>query len=494
MLAMFGAILLGYPRHVLFLFWVWAAFRPLILQVTNHPVIRGSNGLFVVVIIGICVAGYAQRRTDTGGMAGILKISTALLGVTLVSCLVNLSPVQSATWFFINYLAFPFVFYVAYAMLDRRHWRYLFGAIIGLTLIQFALNVGWRLGVNPLPSIWKGTYNIYDMAQGTFGTCAHVAYFMMAVLFLLFSALRLGKKYTPWIILLLGVVVLQWYMTYTNHSYIFFVVLLPVYLVISKQSMRVRMACVALVILGAMTFSFLSAWESTTGTVKNSVGTQLTWENLEYRRDRFVRGPKVELINQIAVENASRDPMLWLLGNGPGSGLSVVGMKHNTAFAWEYLGKYVVNTAGFNESQMASISGTFYSGILAIWSDLGAVGYLLYLSIYLYVVWRVALQLIKDRYQDSVQRVLAEGFVMAMLVFLLASLLHDTFWLPYFVVGLWIWAAVVWTPVEAEEKAEDGAQKTEDGLSGVALAKTEGSETGKPTPAANRWPRPSSLK
>ena len=72
MVAMFGAIMLGYPRQVLFLFWVWAAFRPLIIQmVVQHPIVRVSNGAFVVVVIGIFVALYVLRRTDAGGVAGI---------------------------------------------------------------------------------------------------------------------------------------------------------------------------------------------------------------------------------------------------------------------------------------------------------------------------------------------------------------------------------------------------------------------------------------
>jgi len=314
MIALFGSILIGHPRHLLFLFWVWASIRSLIRGMIDHPIIRGSNGFFIVAIIGICIAGYVRRRTDTGGIAGILKIVTALLGVTLASFLVNLSPIAGTIWFLVNYLSFPFIFYVAYTMLDRRHWRYLFGAMIGVMLIQFALNVGWRLGVNPLPNIWSGTFNIYDVAQGTFGTCAHVAYFMVAVIFLLFSALRLGKKYTPWIILLLGVVVIQWYMTYTNHSYLIFAILLPVYLVISKQSMRIRAACILMVILGAMAFSWLAAVDDSAGNTY-TVGATLDFENFEHRWDRFIHGPKMELINRITVQNATKDPFLWVLGN-----------------------------------------------------------------------------------------------------------------------------------------------------------------------------------
>ena len=78
--AMFGAILLGHPQQVLFLFWMWASFRPLIRGLGDNFIVKGSNGLFVVALIGICMAGYAQRRTVTSGMAGILKIFTSFAG------------------------------------------------------------------------------------------------------------------------------------------------------------------------------------------------------------------------------------------------------------------------------------------------------------------------------------------------------------------------------------------------------------------------------
>ena len=140
MVAMFGAILLGQPRALLFILWLWAAFRPLLLQMVDNPIMKASNGVFVVALIGICIAFYIQRRTDSSGIVRIWSIVIALLGVTLASVLVNFSPVVSSVWFFVNYLSFPFVFFVAYAMLDRRHWHDLVRAIVGLVLIQFALN------------------------------------------------------------------------------------------------------------------------------------------------------------------------------------------------------------------------------------------------------------------------------------------------------------------------------------------------------------------
>lgn len=484
MIAMFGAILLGHPRHLLFFFWLWAALLPLISQISNNPAIRYVDELFAVAIIGVCAAGYVWRLSDQRRISGVTKIFIALIGVTAVSFAVNRSPIANAVNFVLGYLSFPFVFFVAYTMLDRRHWRYLFGAVIGLMLLQFVLNVGWRLRINSLPNIFSYTLSPVDMAQGTFASCARVAYFMVVVIFTLFSALRLDKKYRPWIILLLLVAILQLYMTYTNHAFMYFVVLFPVYLVVSKQSMRIRLACVVLVILGVLGFSFLAAWDVSTDFTTVSVDVQFDQQNLEQRWDKFVYGPKMELIGRVAIQNATREPFLWLLGNGPGNGLSAVAMQRGSDFSWEYLGSFVANTANFRAGDMTSITGSFYSGILSIWSELGAVGYLLYLGLYIYVIQRIARGLLRSQYTDPFQRVLAEGLVMAMLTFLISSILIDTFWAKYYTVGLWIWAAMVWDPAVEEDPGETpSADFTGQGQGDQPEPLV--------APAANRWQRPS---
>ena len=479
MMALFGAILLGHPRHLLFVVWLWASFLPLISQAWNNLAIRYTEELLAVAVIGICGASYVWRLSNRRGIGGISKIFIALIGVMAASAVINRSPIANTVNFFLGYLSFIFVFYVAYTTLDRRHWRYLVGGIIGLMLIQFVLNIGWRLGVNPLPNIFSYSYSPVDMAQGTFASCARVAYFMVAVIFTLFSALRLDKKYRPWIAILLFIAGLQLYMTYTNHAFMYFIFLLPIYLIISKQSMQVRLACVALVILGVLGFSFLAARDVSTDFTTGSVDVQFDRQNLEDRWERFVHGPKIELINRITVENAARAPFLWLMGNGPGYGLSAVGMERGSDFAWEYLGAFVANTASYRAGDMTSITGSFYSGILTMWSELGAVGYLLYISLYVYAIRRVVLTLFRNQYVEPLQRVLAEGFVMAMLTLLLSSILIDTFFAKYYTVSLWIWAAMVWTPAEKSQRSEDGDQPSEVGNPPEALA----------APAPSRWAR-----
>lgn len=477
MMALFGIILLGHPRHLLFFFWLWVAVQPLVIQISENFVIQYAEESLLVALTAIFVTDYIQRRTEVRGISWIFKIATGLLGIALASWLMNRSSIVGFANFVVTYLSFPVVFYAAYTTLDRRHWRYLVGSIVGLMLIQFALNIGWRLGVNPLPNDWKGTINIADMAQGTFASSAMVAYFMVCTIFFLFSAFRLSKKYRSWILLLLGIAGVQLYMTYTNHSYIFFILFLPIYLALTKASVRMRLGFVGLALLVALLFALLSAkdtYRSFEFGGKSQLAENFDRQNLEYRWDRFVQGPKIELISRIAVQNATKKPYLWLLGNGPGNGLSAIGMTRSSAFAWEYLGEFVSNTDLFKGKQMTSISGSFYSGILSIWSELGVGGYLLYMAFYIYLLLHVSVMLARAKYPDPFQLMLAEGFVMAALLFLLCSFLGDVFYLRYFGSGLCIWAAMVWDPVEVAGPSTEN----EDSRSGFGE---------QPVPAVNRW-------
>lgn len=489
MIALFGTILLGHPRQLLFLFWLWASIQGLLMQISSNAATRHVEEAFIAAIIGICVAGYVRRRTDVRGSGGIFKIQTVLLIIFMASWLMNRSPSFSAINFFVTYLSFPFVFYVAYTTLDRRHWRYLGGSVIGLFLVQVTLNIGWRLNINPLPNEWKGTSNIADIMQGTFVSCAIVAYFMIIIIFLLLSALRLDKKYRPWILLLLGIDVLQWYVTYTNHSYMLFVLLLPIYMVISKASVRIRLITGIIVILGAAIFAGLSSVDTFRNRefgARSQLEDTFNSKNLQRRWERFTQGPKVEVINRIAIQNAAKNPYLWLLGNGPGNGLSAIGMAAGSPFAWEYLGAYVHDSLAYEGRDMSSSSGSFYSGILSIWSEVGMLGYVLYMGQYIYLILHVVLRLRRNRYAEPVQQVLAEGFVTATLLFLLASLLTDILWTKYFAGSLWIWAAMVWDPVEGAPKAESGEPDVGGQKSAVRGRSVAGRQS---SPVVNRWPR-----
>jgi hypothetical protein len=493
MMAMFGAILLGHPRHLLFSYWLWVSFLSVIAQISNNSAVRYADELLSVALIGISAFTYIKVRKTSGEIRGLKTGVMAFLSVVIASLFVNRSPIANAVNFLLSYFPFPFVFYVTYTMTERRHWRYLFGAIVGLMLIQFAMNIGWRLGVNPLPNEWVGTANIADMAQGTFGSSAYVAYFTVAVFFLLFSALSLNKKYRPYIILLLGVAATQLYITYTNHAYVYFALLLPIYLIISKASVRMRLTIGALLVLGAVIFVLLSSQDTFRAEsfgAKSQLEDNFDQQNLERRWDKFVHGPKIELITRITVANATKEPFLWLLGNGPGYGLSAVAMERGSDFAWEYLGAFVANTQMFRAGGMTSITGSFYSGILSVWSELGVVGYILYMGLYIYAIRRVIWRLLRNQYTDLFQQVLAEGFVMAMLLFLLVSLLTDIFWGKSFTAGLWIWAAMVWDPVAPE----DGEQRSEISgqTSAVSGQKTEAlnQKNSKTALVANGWQRP----
>lgn len=505
---MFGAILLGNPRVLLMMFWAWASFYPLIGQINNSFIIRYTEELFAVAVLGIAGALYIWRHIDEFPIKTFKIFAISLFGIYAVSILMNRAPLFGALNYLLSYLPFMFVFYVSYAVLDSRHYRYFIAAVVGLVLIQFALNIGWRFGVNPLPNEFSRSFSPVDMAQGTYASSARVAYFMMVVLFLCFSAFRLKNRYKPFLIGFTLLVFLQLYMTYTNHAYIYMAVLFPVYLFVSKQSVRVKLFSIVALILGGILFSMLAAYDVSTEFTNISVDKMLTAETLEYRWDRFIHGPKIMLITRIAWQNMFQEPLLWLFGNGPGNGLSAIGMDRGSDFAWQYLGEYAYAFNARGTMDMTSITGSFYSGVLAIWSELGAAGYLLLVGVHSYAAGHVWLRLHKNLYDNEMQKVLAEGFVMAMLTFLMGSVLTDIFWAKYYTVGLWIWAALVWTPADPDgirsadstrqgedPKEEDGDQlPARKGLQpGGRTDDQESEDSNQPKslvdPVVNRWQR-----
>jgi hypothetical protein len=244
-----------------------------------------------------------------------------------------------------------------------------------------------------------------------------------------------------------------------------------------------------IVLLGAGTFMFLSAADTNRGATfgaRSQLEDNFDQQNLERRWEKFTQGPKVELISRIAIQNAAQNPYLWLLGNGPGNGLSAIGMTKGSDFAWEYLGDFVQSTDMFKGRGMTSITGSFYSGILSVWSELGAVGYVLYMALYIQLLLHVVWGLSRNQYIEPIQQVMAEGFAMAMLLFIILSFLGDVFYAKYFAGGLWIWAAMVWDPVEPDEGEERAVSEPET-ADGRRIQRSAGG--GQPVPAVNRWQR-----
>ena len=89
------------------------------------------------------------------------------------------------------------------------------------------------------------------------------------------------------------------------------------------------------------------------------------------------------------------------------------------------------------------------SGVLAIWSELGPLGLLLYFGFHLYALFRIAKAVRGKAYSDPTQRILAEAFPPVMAMIILLNIITDYLYLAFFTGGLWIWAACVWTPSPA---------------------------------------------
>jgi hypothetical protein len=109
-------------------------------------------------------------------------------------------------------------------------------------------------------------------------------------------------------------------------------------------------------------------------------------------------------------------------------------------------------------SEGGSITGMPYSGVLALWGELGPFGAVLYLLPFFYAFWRVLALHRSGRYDDKVQNALAEAFVLLVPMFVFLNFLTDYFHNAFLQGGLWAMAAAVWTPGSvAQSDASDSS-------------------------------------
>jgi hypothetical protein len=365
-----------------------------------------------------------------------------LLALVVVSKFANQVPPILAFHFCLQYIRFFLVFYYAYNFLSEKELPIFLKWIVVLFLLQVVLNTGWLLGISPLPT-WIGGV---DFAIGSGLGANVVAYFCVAMLCILFAYLYYAtssmKRILGWVMVL--VVVYQLYFTFTFHADIIAVACLGLQLAISPRPLNSKAAWVGRGALLALTILCVYAFLPASGFVKGSFSPK----NLTQRWRNLVDGPKGQsYINNFRY--LPSDLPLPIIGGGPGNVGSMVGRMHRRPLADRYFNWVDLSVVNSEVSLSGSIAGGPMTGVLAIWSELGPLGLLLYFGFHLYALFRVAKAVRKKAYSDPAQRILAEAFVPVIAMIIVLNILTDYLYLAFFNSGVWIWAACVWTPAPA---------------------------------------------
>ncbi len=430
-----GAILLGNPRRLLFVYLIVMSFYALLGTVVPTTLMQYVDELFALVLFGVMFGHIVFRRMDFDHIKGFGKIAPAMLAYAVISWLINRGSPRAAAQCLLSYFLFIPVVMISWKYLRKSDFIMILKATIVFFWINFLLNVGWLLHLNPLPNIHLASGNLVDAAKGLFGACNTLAYFCVMFLFLLISVLNsrlaLGGKLRNWIYITLPVTLFQLHLTYTNHAIIFFGIALIPFLIASKlwKNQKTVLVVVGLVAAAILAFSF-----------SEDVRIQFNEKNFRGRMESFRFSAKGKMYQSIMVDNLLANPAEWAFGVGPGNGAGKIGKDNRTSYALRMLLEFYTQSSGQSRKmQMQSISGRTEAGILTLWGDFGLFGTGIFLAAYVWVYLR-CWRLVFLGSIDPIKKTLAEFFVGVLTFFFVLNLVVDLFG-SYLFLG-WLWMLV----------------------------------------------------
>jgi len=429
-----GCMLLGRPRAVMTAYWFWVVIYPYVSTLFPGALIKWSDEVLVCTMGAVLIMHYTQDRGLFRELKWFNRAFAALVALTVVSGIMNQLPRGLITHFALQYLRMFLLFYFAYAFLQPRHLKGVCLAIVLMVVLQFVLNFGWYLGINPLINWMSGP----DLAIGT-GIGANVcAYYSVFLLFLLFSyqlhSKGVARKFATFALILVTLVHL--FLTFTYHAYLMLAICAVVYGGLHVRRYRARIPAAALLVFTVSAAALLPP--STFDLLRFELGPQRLKERVENLR----YGPKGQSYEQNLTTLPQELPYP-LLGAGPGNAGSMVARINFRPLANKYFMWVDLSVDRYRLSSGGSIIGGPATGLLALWSDLGPFGFLIYWSVHVGALWRVMSGVRQGRYTHRYKLILAEAFIPTMVMFLMLSFLADFSWMAYMNV-LWIWAGAVW--------------------------------------------------
>jgi hypothetical protein len=440
----FGAIIIGNPRVVLFLYLGLASIYPYLnYAIPSSPIITYLDEMMSIVLFSVFFGHLVFRRIELRGAKKFANITAMMIFYAALTWLINRGSLRAAAQCVMTYFSFIPFYYLSLKYLKKGDFKFLWFGTFIFFWVNFAMNLGWRLGINPLYNHVSQVSRTHpDLEIGTLAACNQVGYFCIMFFFLLVSTLRwkqvVPEKWKRIIILTLVTLMFQLYGTFTNHAYILFGIAIIPYLWISglwkRWQVVVLAGAAAGVIFAALAFS-------------EQIQQQFSKENIRYRSENFSRGAKAQLFNALLIENRKDDPFLWAFGAGPGNGIGDVGKNNLSPLALNMLLPIYMSTQMEQEQtmQMTSISGNTTSAVLTFWSDFGLVGFLIFTSFYVWL-FGLACRYRLQKGADPQNKLIAEFLVGAVLFYLLQNILIDTMGADAFTIWIWAWAALLTLP------------------------------------------------
>ena len=459
---MLGGGLLGNPERMLLAYGVWAMVGPVLLQVAGGPVAYIDEALIAgcaATLIGMWVL---RRRKDFKHKGFITVYGLLMLTVVVSFLFYRGSPISFVNVLF-SYYAFPVILLLAYTCRSERNILVFIKTSAVFLLLQVVLNIGWIIGINPLPNRHAWVRNMSDICHGSIGRADWLAYASIALVFLFITTARYFPKgrLRTLSILLTVVAAIQFRFTFTNHALPYIVGCAGIYILMISRTIGsfVRYVVTGLVLVLILTFMAQAVKSSAVGVGGENISELFSKRNLDHRWRNFVRAPKMNLIKTVTLDWQHTHPRRWLIGLGPGNGTSTVGMTRVSPGAYELLADFYLTQTGEEERRGNSLLESTYSGLTAIWSEIGIIGYILFNALHWLLFFRVFRLVRQKRYTNLYQRILAEAFVPALFLFIISSFLNDLFWSDFWQVTIWVWAGFVFDPIPEIENDGENVQE-----------------------------------
>ncbi len=441
----FGAILLGNPRRFLFIYIGVASIYPLLTIAFPSVLVKYLNELMGVVLYAVFVGHLAFRQIAIRDAKKFGRIALIMVGYIALTWVINRGSPRAAMQCVFSYFSFIPFYFLGLKYFKRSDFKPFLMATYVFLFVNILLNMGWFLKINPLPNAHLGTI---DEAKGVFLGCNHVAYLCVMLFFPLVSLYVLKKDISPkWKVLILitiGAVMVQLYMTYTNHAYIFFGVALVPYLIITRLWKKWQVFVMGGVLVIAIAGAVVSSEE---------LRFHFNKEQIQFRIANFRLGAKGQLLDALLVQHRKESAMEWMFGVGPGNGIGNIGKDNRTPLALEMLLPiYTRSEKDMRKQQMTSISGSTTSAVLTMWSEFGLVGFLLFCSFYVLLfgqAWRYA----ADEEFDLQKKIISGFLIGSLAMFLVINILMDIMGYQVYVLWLWGWAVLLNLPEGGDQKS-----------------------------------------
>ncbi len=453
---MAGVILIGSPDRILLSYALWASISPLVMQVVG--ISRYMDEVFVLCCLAVLVGLRILRGKLSFNCNPFLLLCLFLLATLLATGLVNDSPKGAVVNAAVTYFAFPFIFFLSCEVRSEKSVRWFIRGAILFLLVQVALDLGWILGINPLPNRHAQSRNMLDICHGSLGRADWLAYAMICLFFLFISAARhlpKGGAFRRQVIFLLPVVLLQYRFAFTAHALLYFLLCGLFYLFLTSRSVWafMKLLAIGVMVVAVLVFSVELARQQTFGERVEDTADLYSKRNLVRRYTIFKTAPKMQLIRKVAINWFHTAPQRWWLGMGMGNGTSVIGMSRVSPGAYDLLAEFYLTRSGVESMVGRSIMESTYSGLVSLWSEYGLIGLMAYCALYIFVFMRVYGLVRRGAYPNVHQRILAEAFLPVLLLYLGSNFLNELLFSDFWQVTIWTWAGFVFDPLP---EANDG--------------------------------------